>query len=56
MLVDELANATGCTIDVCDEREATLRGAGFVPTGRQTAAEPLGDGTFADLHELELLR
>jgi glycerol kinase len=29
VLVDELANATGCTIDVCDEREATLRGAGF---------------------------
>ncbi|WP_229051760.1 GNAT family N-acetyltransferase [Aeromicrobium sp. Leaf350] len=35
---------------------AILRGAGFVPTGRQTAAEPLGDGTYADLHELELLR
>lgn len=35
---------------------AALRGAGFVPTGRQTAAEPLGDGTFADLDELELLR
>ncbi|GAA1752243.1 GNAT family N-acetyltransferase [Aeromicrobium alkaliterrae] len=33
---------------------ALLRGAGFVPTGRQSAAEPLGDGTFADLHELEL--
>ncbi len=29
VLVAELANATGCTIDVCDEREATLRGAGF---------------------------
>ena len=29
VLVDELADATGCTIDVCDEREATLRGAGF---------------------------
>lgn len=35
---------------------AALRGAGFTPTGRQTAAEPLGDDTFADLHELELLR
>lgn len=29
VLVDELADATGCTIDVCDDREATLRGAGF---------------------------
>lgn len=34
---------------------AILRGAGFLPTGRQTAAEPLGDGTYADLDELELL-
>ncbi len=39
-----------------DASLAILRGAGFVSTGRQTAAEPLGDGTFADLHELELLR
>lgn len=29
---------------------------GFVRTGRQTAAEPLGDGTYADLLEFELLR
>lgn len=35
---------------------AALRGAGFTSTGRQTAAEPLGDGTYADLDELELLR
>lgn len=35
---------------------AILRAVGFTSTGRQTAAEPLGDGTYADLHELELLR
>ena len=38
-----------------DASLAVLQAAGFTPTGRQTAAEPLGDGTFADLDELELL-
>lgn len=39
-----------------DASLAALRAAGFTPSGRQTAAEPLGDGTYADLLELELLR
>ncbi len=44
---------------VAEGNEASLavaRAAGFQPYGRRTAAEPLGDGTFADLHCLELLR
>ncbi|MFT4299659.1 MAG: GNAT family N-acetyltransferase [Aeromicrobium sp.] len=33
-----------------------IEGAGFSPTGRQSLVEPLGDGTWSDLLEFELLR
>lgn len=41
VLVAELAEATGCIIDVCDEREATLRGAAL--------AAGVGAGTWPSL-------
>lgn len=44
---------------VAEGNDASLsvaRSAGFTVYGRRTAAEPLGDGTFADLHCLELVR
>lgn len=52
----DLRRIEACVAEGNDASLAVVRWAGFTQFGRRTAAEPLGDGTFADLLCFELLR